>query len=190
MSNELQLVSPIPPSVNHYLAVRAIIKNGKPMAMTYTTNEAKKYKKDFKEYVDAECWKQQWTWEPNKTQHWYVDTTYYFPRTDMDASNYSKCMFDAITETQRIWIDDNVVLERVQAVYYDSTNPRVEMVIHPVDYIGVFDNAPQLEEFKSHCIDCTRYERNCSLLKKAIEGRVQTEIHDGVCEKFSKNKGA
>nr|DAJ60500.1 MAG TPA: hypothetical protein [Caudoviricetes sp.] len=26
---------------------------------------------------------------------------------------------------------------------------------------------------------------NCSLLKKAIEGRIQNEIHNGECDKFS-----
>ena len=30
-------------SVNHYLAYRAIMKNGKSMAMSYKTQEAKKF---------------------------------------------------------------------------------------------------------------------------------------------------
>jgi hypothetical protein len=34
MSNKLKLISPISPSVTHYLAYRSIIKNGKPMAMS------------------------------------------------------------------------------------------------------------------------------------------------------------
>ena len=42
-----------------------------------------------------------------------------------------------------------------------------------------------LEQFKSHCIGCKRYKRNCSLLKKAMEGRIQKEIHNGECEKVS-----
>lgn len=32
---ELKLTSPIAPSVNHYLGWRAILKNGKPMAVGY-----------------------------------------------------------------------------------------------------------------------------------------------------------
>ena len=35
MEEKLVFTSPIPPSVNHYLAYRTIIKNGKPMAMIY-----------------------------------------------------------------------------------------------------------------------------------------------------------
>lgn len=179
---ELHLTSPIPPSVNHYLAYRAVIKNGKPLGMSYKTNEAKRYQKDFTEYVISECEKQNWDVPLDKNQHFYVDAVFYFPRVDLDCNNYFKVMLDAITDTQKIWIDDNVTCERVQAIYYDSDNPRVEIVIRPVDYIGVFENASQLERFESDCVECKRYTRNCSILRRAKEGRIQSEIKDGVCE--------
>lgn len=186
--NQLRLTSPIPPSSNHYLAYRAIIKNGRPMAMSYCTSEAKRYKEWLSSYVCDEVVKQGWNLVPNKFQHFYVDTVFYFPRTDMDSSNYFKVMLDAITDTKLIWLDDNVALERVQAVYYDAKNPRVEICIHPVDYIGVFNNAPHLEKFISKCAVCTRSTRNCSLLNKAKEGKIQEEIADGVCSKYKKLK--
>ena len=69
-------------------------------------------------------------------------------------------------------------------LYYDADNPRIELEIYPCDYIGVFDNASQLEGFESNCIGCNRYKRNCSLLKKAKEGRIQEEIQYGICTKF------
>ena len=50
----LHLTSPIPPSVNHYLGYRAIIKNGKPMATSYKTTEAKKYQKEFGKYIQEQ----------------------------------------------------------------------------------------------------------------------------------------
>ena len=186
--SELKLISAIPPSVNHYLAYRAIMKNGKPMAMSYKTPEAVKYREEFADYVCAEVRKQGWEHEVNKSQHFYVDAIFYFDKTRMDCNNYFKVMLDAITDTQMIWADDNVVCERVQAIYYDSDNPRVELTIHPVDYIGVFENASQLEKFKSNCIGCKRYKRNCSLLKRAIEGRIQKEIHDGLCDVYQEAK--
>ena len=95
-------------------------------------------------------------------------------------------MLDAITDTGLIWIDDNVTCERVQRIYYDSSNPRIELEIYPVEYIGVFDNASQLEKFESRCIGCNRYKRNCSILQKAKEGRIQEEIQDLVCKKYKK----
>ena len=186
--NQLRLTSPIPPSSNHYLAYRAVIKNGRPMAMSYCTTEAKHYKEWLSKYVREEVTQQGWSLTPNKLQHFYVDTVFYFPRVDMDSSNYFKVMLDAITDTKLIWLDDNVALERVQAVYYDVDNPRIEICIHPVDYIGVFDNAPQLEAFVSKCAGCTRSTRNCSLQNKAKEGKIQTEIADGVCSKYKPKK--
>lgn len=182
--NELHLVSPIPPSVNHYLAYRTVMKNGKPMALSYKTNEAVRYQKNFIEYVNKECELQGWDMPLDKNQHFYIDAVFYFPRIDLDCNNYFKVMLDAITETQKIWVDDNVTCERVQAIYYDSENPRVELTIRPVDYIGVFENASQAEAFESVCIGCKRYTRNCSILNRAKEGRIQPEIKDCVCEKY------
>lgn len=176
------------PSFNHYLAYRAIIKNGKPMAMSYKTNEAKKYQHDFAEYVKKQAKLQGWNKSDNVFQHYYMDTVFYFPRIDMDANNYYKCLADAITDSGVVWNDDNQLCERVQRIYYDSNNPRIELEIYPVDYIGVFNNTSQLEEFESNCIGCNRYKRNCSILQKAKEGRVQKEIKNMTCSCFKKLK--
>ena len=185
---KLKLISPIPPSVNHYTSVRTIIKNGKPVSIVYETKEAKDYKKKFKKIIEEEIKKQNWNREVNDTQHFYVDAVFYFDRIDKDCSNYEKCLDDTITETQLIWKDDNVALFRPQRIYYDAQNPRIELEIYPVNYIGVFDNASQLEEFESNCIGCSRYKRNCSLLKKAKEGRIQEEIQGLKCSKYKQIK--
>lgn len=156
--------------------------------MSYKTPEAAKYRADFAKYVCEEVRKQQWELTPNKTQHFYVDTVFYFPATNLDCNNYFKVILDAITDTQLIWIDDNVTCERVQAIYYDPLNPRMEIVIHPVDYIGVFKNSSQMESFVSNCIGCTRYARNCSILRQAKDGRIQEEISECKCSKYKPKK--
>lgn len=132
MGNTLHITSPMPPSVNHYAKHRAYIKNGKPMAVVYETKEAKDYKKEMKSLVEAAISGQKWDLPVNSTQHFYVDAYYYFDRIDKDASNYEKCLCDAITETQKIWKDDNVVLYRVQRIQYDTKDPRIELYIKPV----------------------------------------------------------
>ena len=101
----------------------------------------------------------------------------------MDCNNYWKVLLDTITETHLIWKDDDTVCERAQGIFYDTQNPRVELLIHPVDYIGVFQNKDQLNEFESRCKTCTRYAHNCSVFNRAKEGRIQPEIKDGVCSK-------
>ena len=185
----LELISPIPPSVNHYLAYRAIIKNGKPMAMSYKTSDAIKYQKEFVAYVKKECLNQGWIKSDNKFQHYYMDCTFYFPRIDMDGNNYFKCMADALTDSNSVWIDDTQLCERIQAIYYTSENPRIELTIKEVDYIGIFDNVSQLDNFKTNCIQCVRYKQgNCSIYNKAVEGRIQEEIQDCICLKYKQNK--
>lgn len=184
MQQELRLVSPIPPSVNHYLGVKTIIKNGKPMAMTYKKPEAVKYQKEFAKYVKEQVEAQGWVMSDNKFQHYYMDCVFYFDRTGKDANNSFKCLADAITDAGCVWIDDTQLCERVQGIYYDAENPRIEIVIRPTYYTGIFNDASQLEKFESNCIGCTRYKRNCSILKKAKEGRIQDDVHDGICEKY------
>ena len=56
--NVLKLISPIPPSVNHYTKSRGIKRGNKISSFVYSTNEAKTYKKDFGEYVKEEVVKQ------------------------------------------------------------------------------------------------------------------------------------
>lgn len=184
----LKLTSPIPCSVNHYLGTRVVTKNGKPMAIVYETGDAKKYKKEFSKYIENQVKLQNWKMSENKTQHIYCDCVFYFDRVDKDCNNYFKLLLDSITESELVWIDDNVVCERVNRIYYDSSNPRIELEIYPVDYIGIFDNQEQLDCFEEKCKTCTRYNRNCSILNKAKEGRIQEEICNFVCSKYKETK--
>ena len=186
--NVLKLISPIPLSVNHYLGTRAILKNGKPMAMVYETGEAKKYKIKFIKYIHDEIKNQNWNLPVTKTQHFYCDCVFYFDRIDKDCNNYFKLLLDSITESGAIWADDNVVCERVNRIYYDSDNPRIEITIYPVEYVGIFDNQDQLDLFEKKCKSCARYSRNCSILNKAKDGRIQKEIVNFVCGKYKENK--
>lgn len=186
--NKLHLVSPIPPSVNHYLSYRVVYKNGRPMAMSYKTLPASKYQKDFADYIKEEVVKQKWKTDLESKRHFYVDCVFYFDRIDKDCNNYFKCMLDAITETQLVWKDDNIVCERVNRIYYDSNNPRIELDIYYTDYIGIFDSEKDMNTFLKRCSTCKRYAKNCSIISKAIEGKAQIEIEDNKCLKYTKRK--
>lgn len=153
------------------------------MAMSYVTKQASDYKKKFAKYVEQEIVLQKWDVEPTKLLHFYVDATFYFARIDQDANNYFKVLLDAITDTKKIWLDDNVVCERVQRVLYDNVNPRIELIIHPVEYIGIFDDVSRYEKFTNNCIGCARYNRNCSVLKNAIQGKIQEGVTQDSCDK-------
>jgi len=192
ISEILKLVSPIPVSVNHFLKPRAFIiyKNGKPVPQVtmYETAEAKKYKKEFIKYVKEQVISQQWKKSDNRFQKYYIDCTFFFPRSDMDSNNTYKLMLDSLTEAE-IWIDDTQACERNQGIFYDSKNPRIILEIKPVDFIGIFPTDEQLQIFKSNCITCNRYkDGRCSIFIKSIEGRIIEEVQDLQCSKFKSIK--
>ena len=192
MRNILRLISPIPPSVNNYLHPNPYLiwVNGKPIPKVtmYESTEAKVYKAQFKKYIERQVKEQGWDLEVNKTRHFYIDCVIYFDKTNRDANNYWKVLLDGITETQKIWIDDNVTLERVNRIYYDAKRPRFELTIYPVEYVGIFDDVEIMEDFEDICETCTRYKRNCSILRKAKEGRIQDEIVELECCKYKEIK--
>lgn len=186
---DLYLVSPIPCSVNHYMKPRPFLMHGKAQVTMYETADAKQYKKDFIAYMKSAVKEQGFQKSDNKFQHYYVECDFYFPRIDMDANNYWKLLLDAITESQMVWIDDTQACERVNKIRYDPQNPRIEMRIHPVEYIGIFDNQEQLDHFRDSCIQCNRYkEGRCSIFIKALEGRVQETVQDNICKKYKPRK--
>lgn len=192
---ELKLISPIPPSVNHYLAPRIYYDNRtrQPRVMMYETSEAKKYKKAFTSYVKEQVRKQGWVMPENKFQQIYCDAIFYFDRIDNDSNNRWKVSLDSITESQCVWIDDNIVCERTNAIFYDINNPRMEMTIHLVDRIGIFNTIDQFKQFEIKCASCSRYrEGKCSILTKALEARIQSEVikdnKEYICEKFKEAK--
>lgn len=188
MSKKLKLISPIAPTVNHYMNYRVGKMRGKNIVIPYPSKETNEYKKYFIPYVQEEVKKQGWEMDYTGLQHYYVDWTIYFPRVDMDASNQDKVIIDSITESKAVWLDDNVVCNRVDHIYYDSNNPRIELTIYVVDYVGIFDNQKQLDEFEHKCKSCNRYGRNCSILLKAKAGRIQEDIIDFECLKYKKKK--
>lgn len=169
------------------MGYRAVMRGDKPLAIPYKTSEAVHFQKEFAQILVDAVTNQKWEVPVDSKQHFYVDAVFYFPRTRMDCNNYWKVLLDTITDTRLIWEDDDVVCERAQGIFYDASNPRIELTIRPVDYIGVFENASQLESFESKCIGCTRYARNCSILRQAKEGRVQEEISDGDCKKYKQS---
>lgn len=184
---ELKLtVQGIPPSVNHYMGYRGVKKGKGCMVMAYTTAEAKKFKKEFSTYAKEQVELQNWNIEQTRDIHHYMDCIFYFDRTDKDEQNYMKVLCDTLNGIA--YIDDRNLLTRTHEVYYDSKNPRIEITIHPVKYRGIFRSEVDMINFETDCVDCKRYKNNCSILKKAKEGRIQEDIRDGVCSKFNRVK--
>ena len=125
--------------------------NNKSEKLNIASKTSDSNKKEFGEYIKEQVQLQNWIMSDDKTQHIYCDCVFYFDRIDKDCNNYFKLLLDSITESEAIWADDNVVCERVNRIFYDSKNPRIELTIYPTDYIGIFDNKNELEQFENNC---------------------------------------
>lgn len=165
----------LPPSVNEYLKPSARIVNGKDVVHMYETKKAKDFKKRFGAYLKREVKKQNWDIELTKDGHWFLDIIFVQKRTNEDNNNYFKILCDSMKD---ICIDDDKnLLVRPQWVMYDAKNPCFKAVLHKVNYIGIFKDENEHNSFvDNNCIGCKRYNRNCSILRKAKEGRIQEEI--------------
>ena len=117
MDNVLKLVSPIPPSQNHYTGIRVIKSGNKTIPMVYKTKEAKDYEKIFDKIVRDSVKKQGYITCEDKEQHFNVDAVFYFDRKHKDSSNADKVLLDVITRTKLVWEDDSTALFRPQRIY-------------------------------------------------------------------------
>jgi len=186
-NKQLKLVCDDFISVNHYMSYRVAGR----IVMAYKPKETKDFEKKFGKYVKEEMDKQGWN-KPPMGKFVNLDTIFYFPRIDMDAQNYFKSICDIMTNVAT-YEDDNIVMERVNRIYYDSKKPRIELILTLSEYVGIFDNDNDYKEFKSKCDNCSRFkEGKCSIHKKALESRIQDEIvlidDKWNCEKFTIKK--
>ena len=181
-------------SVNHYMSYRSIKKGKFNTVMAYKPKATKDFEKSFGKYLKEEIKKQGWI-KPDKGTFVIVDMVFYFPKTNMDASNHNKSLFDCMT-LNGVWEDDNIVLEKVHRIYYDSNNPRIELTVSVSPHIGIFDDKEDYTHFlNTYCNNCTKGKKigqkgGCSIYRQALESRIQDDIdmENKQCLKFKEIK--
>lgn len=140
-------------------------------------------------YIREQVKEQNWI-KLNEEQYCYVDQWVYMNTKGRDSDNLSKLLNDSITESEVVWLDDTYSLVRTQNLFIDAANPRVEMIISPVDFVGVFNTNEDYQVFKSKCESCKRYSKNCSIHRKLLENRIISEVTivDNLvaCNKYNK----
>ena len=178
----------LPPSVNDYLKTAVRRAGNKHIPYVYETKSSKDFKKRFRAYLQREVRKQGWNKAVTSSDnHWYLDCIFYQARTNQDNNNYYKILCDSLTGI--VIEDDKNILVRTQRVFYDSKNPRFMAVLRPVGYQGIFNDETDYTLFvENNCKNCKRFKKNCSILRKALEGRVQEEIDINNSIKICKKK--
>ena len=167
-------------SVNHYMSYRAVKKGKFNTVMAYKPKATKDFEKNFGKYIKEEIKKQEWV-KPPKDKFIYLNTIFHFPRIDMDGQNYFKSLCDIMTSSE-VWEDDNIVLEKVNRIYYNPENPHIELVVTVSDHIGIFDNKEDYSKFiNTYCNNCKKGNKigqkgGCSVYKSALESRIQENL--------------
>lgn len=175
--NSLHLTSPIPPSVNNYLNYKVVRQGRRTFVQTYPTDETKRYRQLFSNYVKKEITKQKWV-APDKNKIVYVELVFYLDRKRKDPNNLLKVMFDVLTECG-VYHDDDKVLPVGKRMFIDSNTPRIELKIFEGSEIGVFKDAKEYNSFyNNNCYFCSRNQEKCSILRKLKENRIVPEVID------------
>jgi Holliday junction resolvase RusA-like endonuclease len=165
----------LPISVNEYLKPSAVIKDGKAFIHMYETQKAKDFKKRFGAYLKREVKKQDWDRSATSDGHWILECVFFQARTNQDNNNMYKILCDTLTGI--VTEDDKNILVQTKMVMYDAKNPRFMAMLRRADYTGIFKNDGQYNDFMSNnCLKCKKNKDKCTILRKALEGRVQDEI--------------
>lgn len=188
---ELNLELPLPTTLNQLYMNQSTYnpkaKSFVPTGKRILSEKGREVKKNLQDETRRQMKDQDWDYIYTETNYIYMDTIIYFNRTGRDDNNVYKLLCDALEKIA--YENDSRVLVRTQRILYDKDNPRIIVKLSPVEYVGIFDNEELLQEFESKCESCNRYARNCSILNKAKEGRIQEEINDTYeCSKYKEIK--
>lgn len=193
---KLQLVLPVPTSINalyiNQFTYDPSIRRRVPTGGRILSKDGEKCKKEIQSQATKQLKEQEWDydWTADKNSFLYQDAVIYFSRRGRDDNNVYKLLNDSLEKI--IYENDSRVLVRTQKILYDSKNPRIELTLTPVDYVGIFKNQDEADAFELKCSGCSRYrEGRCSILVDSLAGTIREEIQslDVVsCEKYKNKK--
>lgn len=193
---KLELTLPVPTSINalyvNQFTYDSAIRRRVPTGGKILSKEGEKCKEQIqtqaKEQLKSQTWDYEWT--VDKDHFVYQDAVIYFSRRGRDDNNTYKLLNDSLEKI--VYENDSRVLVRTQKIMYDSKNPRIELTLTPVDYVGIFENQDQAEKFEENCMTCTRYlNGRCSILVESKSGTVREEIgsiYEPVCSSYKQKK--
>lgn len=172
---EIKFTCKLPPSVNTYLGKSVVWIAGRPTVHIYETAKAKAYKKYLNKIVKEAM--KEYQWEKTQDGEYVIcEMEVYLSRKRSDSDNILKCLLDGITTSEAIF-DDSFIIPRFKNVYIDANDPRVEVTLVKINKKGIFAGDVSYKYFlNSYCKKCSRYSRNCSILKKALDNKITKEL--------------
>lgn len=196
---KLKLTLPVPTSINAlYINQFAYNPRTRKREMTgarILSKEGTKRKEEIAFHATQQLAEQEWDYEWTKENFLYQDAIIYFDRRGRDDNNIYKLLNDTLEGV--VYDNDSRVLVRTQKVLYDTKNPRVEITLTPVKYVGIFENQEEADKFELRCSSesgkgCSRYlNGRCNILVDSKSGQVREEVgslDDPYCTEFKLKK--
>jgi Endodeoxyribonuclease RusA len=202
---ELTLRLPMPVSINRLYInehtykynPKTRIKEKVPTGRRILSKDGKRVKAQIQAEarVQFEQQKDKWDYEWTKENFCYQDALVIFARRGSDDNNIYKLLNDSLEGI--VYENDSRVLVRTQKIVYNPKDPHVEITLRPVEFIGIFDNKDDRDEFEARCEfggekGCSKYRNGkCSILKDSLLGTVREEIGDinnPYCLSFTEKK--
>lgn len=184
MKNTLEIILPLPVSVNHYLGHR-VSRGKKKFVQTYKTQEALLFENTSRKIIQQELKNQNWQ-KPAENKYIRVDVVWFLKKKGMDTNNLYKMPLD-IMEKCGVYSNDSMVLESTVDYFIDTKNPRCHLKLTVIDKEGVFKNQDEKLLFcKANCHNCSKKKTSCTYFKKLLENRIITEVNlaENVCYKL------
>ncbi|GAA0071778.1 hypothetical protein UT300003_33030 [Clostridium sardiniense] len=176
VNNKIQFTTPLPPSVNDYLGYRVVWKNGKAIVFPYKKQEALNFMKLVANKLDKFIKEDKWK-ETDENTYVICEVDVFLNKKRRDSDNLFKVLLDSINAVEGLLYDDSLIIPRVNNVAVDVNNPRLEVILRVANKVGVFTLEEYKAFLKNNCTECTRYKRNCSLLKACVENKIKKEIN-------------
>lgn len=173
--SKLELVLPIPPSVNKYLYPKIVKSGRKSYVRLAETSESIRYKKKNYIYIENEMFMQKWE-QPAEGVKVDVHIDYYFKQKGQDPNNYLKILYDMF-EDIGIYINDDAAKPQTGIVVIDKYHPRLEVTITKSPQVGVFENEQDRTLFIEEYENSMPKRSFDALMKKLDQGRITSNVY-------------
>ena len=124
-----------------------------------------------KKFVEKGEWK-----ETDENTYVVCEVDVYLNKKRRDSDNIFKVLLDSINSVDGIIYDDSMIIPRIRNVIIDKDNPRLEIELRKSKKVGVFTKDSSEYFLKHNCSNCSRYLRNCSILKKSYGNKIVKEV--------------
>lgn len=189
--NSLKFTLPVPPSVNKAYDMKILYYGRKATASRFLTNEAVKFKERASNIIKKEMKKNNITFlTNNKYDYLELNMDIFMNRKHRDSDNLLKLVQDSIVKSGAI-PDDSNILVKMNGLYIDAKNPRIEIELKLLNKIGIFENIEQKKEFEiKNCHKCKKnyYKKPCGKYKKIINNYINdiVDLQKMECLKIKK----